>query len=415
MSLNTTELRQKREALTATMTDAVAQEQKYRSANEIAKADEYAQKFEAAETEHRSLTEQINRFERLKQVEADAAGQFADQEDRAGKKDTSKEREARYKEAFMTFFREGTNALTPEHRSILGTPQYEQRANTAGTNSAGGFLIPQDFLPELTLAMKSFSGMLQAARYVPTSSGAALPWPTNDRTARKATIVGEGVTRTATDFVFGQKTLNAFTYSDMATVSIELMQDSYFDLGLFINDSFAESFGRGTNEHFTTGTDSGQPNGCLTASVAGKTAASATAFTRSEIVDLIHSVDPAYRSGPKTGLMMNDAVLAAIKKLALGSNDASPLWQQSMRDGEPDKIEGFQYWINQDMPSALTTGQKLIMFGDFNYYIIRQVMAMSVRRLEERFIDQGLIGFIGFARFDGELANTSAVKHLKLA
>ena len=86
-----------------------------------------------------------------------------------------------------------------------------------------------------------------------------------------------------------------------------------------------------------------------------------------------------------------------------------------MRDGEPDTIEGFRYWINQDMVSALTTGKKIMLFGDFSKYVVRQVMGMSIRRLEERFIDNGQVGFIAFARADGELVNTSAVKRLALA
>ena len=113
--------------------------------------------------------------------------------------------------------------------------------------------------------------------------------------------------------------------------------------------------------------------------------------------------------------MLNDTILAAVKKLSIGSSDASPLWQASMRDGAPETIEGYPYWINQDMSSALTTGQKIMLFGDFSKYIVRQVLGMSLRRLEERFIDNGQIGFIAFARYDGELINTAAVKHLKLA
>ena len=48
--------------------------------------------------------------------------------------------------------------------------------------------------------------------------------------------------------------------------------------------------------------------GIVTNSAAGVTAASATAVTADEIIDLVHSVDPAYRVG-NAAFMMNDSIL----------------------------------------------------------------------------------------------------------
>jgi HK97 family phage major capsid protein len=408
----TLELIQKREKIIVDMKEAVKKGDAARAKGEA--ATDYDAEFDRSETEERSLSKQIAQQQRLDELAKEEAGKhLEDLDKRGGAPGGSAEKE--YRDAFTQWFRHGQSTLSAEERELLKSGKVTEQRAQSTTTTAGGYLIAPEYLPELERAIKDYSGVMQVARMISTSTGANLPWPTTDGTARKAALVAENATSTPTDFVFGQKSLDAYMYRDMAAASLELIQDSAFDIGEFIAESFSESFGRGLNEHFTTGSGSGQPNGLVTASTAGTTAASATAFTRSELVDHMHKIDPGYRKSKKCGWMMNDLILAAIKKLSLGSGDASPLWQISMRDSEPDRIEGFPYWINQDMSSALTTGQKIILFGDYNKYIVRRVLGMVLRRLEERFIDNGQIGFIAFARYDAELSNTAAVKHLKLA
>lgn len=415
--MTSTELRQQRARIIEQMREAAKQAEEARAKGES--ATDFDLKFDRAVADETVLQRKIEALERIEAEEKRAAANHLEDLDRrgtpAGGGDNGKKHE--YRDAFSQFFKYGYNGLDAEQRSILQTGfknMSEARAQSTAT-TAGGYLIAPEYLPELERALKDYSGVMQVARIVSTSTGANMPWPTLDGTARKATIVAENATSTPTDFTFAQKSLDAYMYRDMAAASLELVQDSAFDIGGFIQESFGESFGRGLNDHFTVGTGSGQPNGLVTASTAGKTAALSTAFTRSEIVDLVHSVDSGYRRSMKCGFMFHDLVLAAIKKLAIGASDATPLWQVSMREGEPDKLEGFPYWVNNDMSSAFTTGQKLILFGDYNKYIVRQVLGVTIRRLEERFIDNGQIGYIAFARYDGELSNTSAVKHLKLA
>jgi HK97 family phage major capsid protein len=409
----TLELKQKRATLLSGMKAAAEKSEEARAKGESATdSDAEFDRFNAEETE---LSKRIFQQERLDAMAKEEADKALEERDRKGEKPGGAE-ESEYRAAFNQWFRHGNNNLSAEERQILasGRVSAETRAQSTST-TAGGYLIAPEYMAELERSMKAYSAVLQVCRIIQTDTGANMPWPTLDATARKAALVAENATTTPTDFTFGQKALDAYMYRDMAAVSLELVQDSAFDINAFISEQFSESFGRGLETAFTTGTGSSQPNGIVTASTIGKTAASATAFTRAEIIDLIHSVDPAYRTSPKAGFMMSDAVLAATKKLALGSGDDRPLWQVSMRDGQPDRLEGFPYWINQDMDTALTTGKKLFLFGDFNKYIARRVQGMILRRLEERFIDSGQIGFIAFQRWDGELLNTAAVKHLKLA
>ena len=409
----TLELKQQRAGKLSAMKEAAKKAEEARKKGEA--ATDYDAEFDRAEAEERDLSKQIARQERLDEIAKEEAEKHLDEMDKRDNKPSGSQANE-YRDAFKQWFCFGNNTLNEEQRQILarGKVTPESRAQSTST-TAGGYLIAPEYMAELDRAMKDYSAVLQVCRIVPTDTGANMPWPTLDATARKAAIVAENATSTPTDFTFGQKSLDAYMLRDMAAASLELVQDSAFDINAFISEQFSESFGRGLETYFTTGTGTGQPNGLVTASTLGKTAASATAFTRAEIVDLVHSVDPGYRRSKKCGFMFHDTILAAIKKLSFGTGDDRPLWQVSIRDGEPDKLEGYPYWINQDMDSALTTGKKIMLFGDYNKYIARKVLGMVLRRLEERFIDSGQIGFIAFQRWDGELINTAAVKRLQLA
>jgi HK97 family phage major capsid protein len=148
-------------------------------------------------------------------------------------------------------------------------------------------------------------------------------------------------------------------------------------------------------------------------STAGKTAALTTAFTSDEIIDLEHSVDPAYRESPKAAYMFHDLVLAAIRKLKDGQGNY--LWQAgNVQQGVPGDDQRPPYIINQAMSSAFTTGQKLIIYGDLSKYFVRKVGAPLVGAIQDKDFWPGF-GIAGWIRFDGALMDTAAVKHLKLA
>jgi HK97 family phage major capsid protein len=205
----------------------------------------------------------------------------------------------------------------------------------------------------------------------------------------------------------------AYTIGTLVQASNQLLTDTGVPLQAAIGGLLAERLGRIFNQYYTTGSGSSQPTGILAASngSAKGADAGATALTRDNLLDLLHSVDPAYRRSPSATLMMNDATLKYLRKLVIGASDDRPLWQPSMIQGEPATIEGFRYIINQDMPS-IGTGNKSVAFGDFSKYIIRTVGSITLRRLDERYAELLLVGFLAWQRADGRLLNVNAVKHI---
>lgn len=385
-----------------------------------ARAKEIETEYDRMMADHDKLEERAQREERVAAAEAKINAPDPRRpklED--GTVEAKDAKEPSYREAFKSWLKYGASSLTPEERSVISKYRAsaemmdgrEARAQST-TNSAGGYTIPTDLASEIVVSMKAFGGMLQSARIITTAAGNAINFPTLDDTSTTAYLLSENTQATNEgDLTFGQKTLNAYKYaSGPILVSEELTQDSAFDIEQVVRDAMAVRFGRKLNAQFTSGTGSSQPNGVVTASAAGTTAASISTTTFDEIMDLFHSVDPAYRDAPGVRFMFHDNTLKILRKLKDGQSRY--IWQPAdVRAGAPATILDKPYVINQDM-DQFGSLKKPVLFGDFNKYVIRRVQDIAIRRLVERYADYDQVGFIGFARFDGELMDTAAVKHM---
>lgn len=311
-----------------------------------------------------------------------------------------------------------TNSIVGENRlaepcwASHGSPILERRALSVGTANAGGYTVPTGFMTELERTLLAFNGPRQVCRVIRTDSGEQILWPTVDDTSNTGEQLNEAATiGSSVDPTFGQKALDAYKYSSKPIlVSEELLEDSAFALANEIASMLGERLGRIQAARFTTGTGSSQPNGIVTASTLGKTAADDVTITADEIIDLVHSVDPAYRSDPSCGFMFNDAIALAIRKFK--STDNQYIWQPGLQFGVPDRILGYPYAINQQMASTIAASAKVMLFGAMAKFIIRDVGGIRLYRLEELYRANDQVGFIAFQRADSECIQTAAIKHM---
>jgi HK97 family phage major capsid protein len=128
-------------------------------------------------------------------------------------------------------------------------------------------------------------------------------------------------------------------------------------------------------------------------------------------------VDYAYHLSPGAGWMFNSAQMYEIAGLASSTTDNRPLWQPSMVAGVPDKLEGFPYWVNNDLtgPTTYAAHSRHILFGDFKHYKIRYVGAPMLVRLNELYAATMQTGFIAVQRLDACLIkpNTTTYNPVK--
>lgn len=315
---------------------------------------------------------------------------------------------AAYERAFNSYLRRGIGSVSLEARQLLEGNFEEIRAQGVGTDAAGGFTVPEGFRNKLTETMKAYGGLLSLVDVITTSTGNDLPWPTNDDTGNEGAILDENTQVTEQDVAFGQRKLGAYMYtSKLVRVSIQLLQDSAFNLDAWLPAKLGVRIGRAVAGHVATGTGTGQPQGIINLDAGHTGAVSASAkLTFEDLVDLEHSVDPAYRD--RARYAMNDLSVALVRKLKDSNNRM--LWQPSLAPGVPSTINGRPYTVDNKLP-APEPGAKSIFFGDFKAaYTARNVTGAQVMRLAERYADFLQVGFLGFSRWDGVIDDSSAAK-----
>lgn len=371
----------------------------------------------------------IKREQRV--ADAEHRAQEAEQEDRQRRRPVPGGTEANgqdageapaYRSVFHKLLRSGgaLDELTPEERSVLrrGAVQADEfRAQTAGTATAGGFTVPTELEAIIIKTLKAWGPLYNEdiTTVINSASGNPIKLPTVDDTNVTAEPHTEATALTddgGKDVTFGQKSLDAYVYdTEFVRFSFELAQDSIFNIENLLGELLGERLGRIANLKLTTGNGTTEPNGIVTASSLGKTAAATVAVTYDELIDLVHSVDPAYRQSPKVRFLFSDLTLAALRKLKDG--EGRFIWSAGdVQGGEPSTLLGYRYSINQAVPQ-IATGNKAILFGDLGKYYVRKVGAPAIGVLRERFWPD--LGIAGLIRFDGELGDASAVKHLVLA
>jgi HK97 family phage major capsid protein len=284
-----------------------------------------------------------------------------------------------------------------------------QNALQVGTDSEGGYLVPDEYEKQLIQALQEANVLRNLCNVITTSHGdRKIPVVASHGSA--AWMDEEGAFNESDD-AFTQVTLSAYKLGTMLKVSDELLNDSYFDLEGYIATEFARRIGAAEEEAFLTGNASSKPTGLLHTTGGaglGVTTASATAITIDEVLDLYHSLKSAYRK--KATFLVNDATVKAIRKLKDGQGQY--LWQPSVQSGTPDTIINRPVLISQYMPT-IASAAKTVLFGDFKYYWIADRQGRTFKRLNELYAANGQVGFLASQRLDGKLILGEAIKVLQ--
>jgi HK97 family phage major capsid protein len=419
-----TELQEKRGRLVTQARDALEEIKKN---TDEARAGELESRHDAIMSDFDKLEKQIEREQRQSALErsvheaAEAEARMRRDAKRPGVDAAEAGKGMDYRSAFHAYLRaQGQKSeMDPEARAVLdrGFEHVELRAQTTAA-SAGGYTVPVELANILVKSMLAWGPMYDpgVTTEIVTTGGGRITMPTvNDTTVPVVKHV-QGTTLTddgGSDVTFGEKQLDAYAFNtEWLRVSKELADDSIFAMETILGNLLGERLGRRANLELTVGDGTDDPNGIVTASTLGKTAAGTTAITADEIIDLLHSVDPAYRMGPRVRFMFNDSTLAAIRKLKDG--EGNYLWQMgNVQAGVPGSLLGYNYSINQAMASipATASASRVMVFGDFSKYYVRKVGSPLIGAIQDKDFWPGF-GIAGYIRFDGELADTAAVKHL---
>ena len=187
-------------------------------------------KFDKMEADAQAIMSEIDVIERTAEMKKELAAK-------------SEAREAAPKAtrmgAFEKYLRNGMGALNSEERKIMGELRGTS-TQVVGTDSLGGFIVPQDFSNELDMAVEFTGEVERLAKKLNTAGGALLDYPTVNDTATDANLISEAAAVTVQDVTFANKQLSAYNYASQVRVSMQLLQDNAFDLNGFLVEAMGE-------------------------------------------------------------------------------------------------------------------------------------------------------------------------------
>lgn len=352
------------------------------------------------------LQAQIKSIERMKNLEAEKFFENAAADVKKGKQAGD---EIDAVTAVALYLRHGNNVTAEQAIAI-------RNAMSTTTPAEGGYTVPAEIAAMVVDALKAFGGMREVAQVITTAGGNSLNYPTSDGTSEVGEIVAENAAATGADITFNTVAVNPYKYSSKKiALPIELIQDSAIDVVQFVVNRLATRLGRITNTHYTTGDGSSKPFGLTARTSTGKTGTTGqtTTVIYDDLIDLIHSVNSAYRARGAR-FMLKDTSVAVIRKLK--DTAGRPIWNpgdnESISGGTPSTICGYPYTVNDDMPT-MAANAKSIAFGDFSQFVIRDVAgSVTMRRFDDSaFALNGQVGFCGWMRTGSNLLDTAAVKH----
>jgi HK97 family phage major capsid protein len=309
---------------------------------------------------------------------------------------------------FAKWLRVGEEGLTAEDREAI------RNTMSTTTGSEGGYTVPIEVANQVLDALKAYGGMRAVATVIRTATGVDMNFPTSDGTAETGELLAQNASAAAADITFGVKTLSVYKYSSkIVAVPIELLQDSNADIEAFVRSRLVTRLGRITNTHFTTGSGSSQPQGIVGVAGSGKVGTTGQTGTviYNDLVDMQHSIDPAYRRG-NNHWMMNDASVKIIRKIVDGNS--RPIFvpgyefalpTDGKAGGIPDSLLGDPVQVNQDV-ATMAANAKSILYGDFSYYTIRDALDVQMYRFTDSvYASKGQVGFLAFLRSGGQFVD----------
>lgn len=363
-------------------------------------SEEDSKTYDALEAEVVNLGKEIKRLERQEQIDAEM------------RKPTS--------QPIL-----GTPA-TPDNQTKTGTASAEYTAAfwnnirnrnwidvrndlQVGTDTEGGFLVPDEFEKKLISALEEENVFRPLATKIQTASGdRKIPVITQKG---EATWMEEEEAYTLSDDAFGQIALSAYKVGTAIKISEELLNDSVFDLPSYIAKEFARRIGTKEEEAFLIGDGKGKPTGIFAATGGAENGATTTgaAITFDDVIELFYSLKSPYRK--KAVWVLNEQTVKALRKIK--DNTGNFIWQPSVSAGLPDTILNRPYVTSVYAPT-IAAGAKAIAFGDYSYYWVADRQGRSLKRLNELFAMNGQVGFLASQRVDGKLILPEAVKTLTI-
>lgn len=281
----------------------------------------------------------------------------------------------------------------------------EERADVNMTTGDNGAVIPSSIANKIIKKVYDISPIYQlATRY---NVGGTLNIPYYDESTQSITMAyaTEFTELESTSGKFASIELKGFLAGVLTKVSKSLINNSQFAIVPFVINAMAESIARWIEKELLNGT-TGKIEGLST--VTQKvTAASATAVTADELIDLQETVPDAYQ-GPAIWIM-NKATRTAIRKLK--DNDGNYILNKDATAKWGYTLFGKDVYTSDNMP-GMEAGKTAIYYGDMSGLAVKLSEEMNIEVLREKFLTQHAVGVVGWLEMDSKVENAQKIAKL---
>lgn len=402
----TRELRAQRAELIAAMRgilDSAEAEKRSLNAEESQKYDELGDKAD-------QLRSDIERHERQAELDRELAATVAETEARKSAEKSDADPAKHRENAFRNWMRGGMGALKDA----------EIRALQADSDPDGGYLVaPEQFVNQLIKFVDDQVFIRRLATVIQVNGAQSLGMPsleTDPSDSDWTTELATGSEDTA--MAFGKREMTPRPLAKRIKVSNKLLRSGVMNVESLVMQRLAYKFAITEEKAFLTGTGANQPLGIFTASTQGistardvSTGNTATDIRGDGLIEAKYTLKGAY--WPRAAWVFHRDCVKRIAKLKDG--DGQYLWQQSIQEGQPDRLMGFPMYVSEYVPNTFTTGLYVGALADFSNYYIADSLSMQMQRLVELYAETNQTGFIGRMELDGAPVLEEAFVRVKLA
>ncbi|HEV2591507.1 MAG TPA: phage major capsid protein [Gaiellaceae bacterium] len=287
--------------------------------------------------------------------------------------------------------------------------ELEHRTLMKGSNTAGGYLVPQDFEDQVVAVARDRGTIAKLAKEIVTTEGRTLPLP-EVVTHGAGAWTSENASAALTDDVFGLLPLGAYKAETMSLVSDELLRDAGIDLAGYMAAEFGGRIAALEGTAFVLGDGSAKPQGALAnfpiyTAPTGNT----TSFSYTAILAALHTVSPIYRQqgGAWVG---SDGILHALRQIDTAGSTGTgfPIIREPLTAGDPPMLAGYPFYVDTNMLAPAAGAQSLMFAGWQAAYVIRRVAGIATQRYNELYAANGQVGFKLIERVDGRVLIAAA-------
>jgi HK97 family phage major capsid protein len=318
------------------------------------------------------------------------------------------ERAAGEKRALTSYIKYGHVAA--EDRSFLSFTDGAEKRDLTTINS--GAIVPQSYDSLIADTRKSFGDILSLVRTLTTSDGSPIKYAGTDDVSNVFVEITEdtNVNLTGADPIINGGTLSSTSIltSQAVLVTLAELGDASFDVSEFLRTKFAQRYYRGISSYVWNGSSSTNYASLKTQVLTNKvTSAAAGVISYADIIATYSAQEPAFEN--TSTWIVNSNTRGHL--LGLTNSIGSPLMVFNGQDGNFHSMVGRPVAVVQQMDSmSVSTGLPLALGSWADSYVNRVVAgSLSIARLSERFLQQGAIGFLSFARGGGYIPQYGSV------